>query len=322
MLCAIYLIFKKNYGYKTNLSPFKPSKSKRTKLSTLKRITHYEGLYGESGPRPDGEYLYSELLETRSEQYEWKIKPHIHTNLFQIFLIDTKKTEFLGSNQPAILTTPSIILIPPLAIHGFNYHPKTKGRILTVSDKLIHHIFPESNALAPMLANLQIFSCFMRPYSFRGMEKMAEGIHEELYCNRYEKQQMLTVCLQQFLLVLYRLWRQNNIVTTAQDNLSLGYYRRLLRRISEAGSRITIEQYARELGITTVHLNRICHSVAGKSPHQLLQDHLVEEAKKQLRYTSYTVSEIAYLLNFEYPNYFARFFKKATGLSPSEYRRM
>ena len=44
------------------------------------------------------------------------------------------------------------------------------------------------------------------------------------------------------------------------------------------------------------------------------------EATIFLQYTTYSVSEIAYLLHFEYPNYFARFFRNHTGFSPTEFR--
>ena len=287
----------------------------------MKRITHFEGLYGESSPRPDGEYLFSELLETRSEKFDWKIKPHIHTNLYQLFLIETRKTEFLGNNGPIWLTGPSILLIPPLAIHGFNYHAITRGRILTISDKLVNIMFPPGNSIIVMLENLQILNNYVPPYTFKNVVKLVEELHEE-FSTRLEKQKMLTAMLQQLFLVLYRLWRQHSAVVQEPDNLSLSYFRKLQKRMSESGSKYSIDQYASGLGITPVHLNRICNSVAGKSAHHLLRDHLVDEAKKHLRYTSYTVSEIAYLLNFEYPNYFARFFKKATGFSPSEFRKI
>ncbi|MFX5756507.1 helix-turn-helix domain-containing protein, partial [Acinetobacter baumannii] len=68
------------------------------------------------------------------------------------------------------------------------------------------------------------------------------------------------------------------------------------------------------------HLNRICNEVRGKSALSIIQEHLIEQAKTYLLHTSYSVSEIAYLLNFEYPNYFARLFKKLNGVSPREFR--
>ncbi|RYF69406.1 MAG: AraC family transcriptional regulator [Cytophagaceae bacterium] len=85
-------------------------------------------------------------------------------------------------------------------------------------------------------------------------------------------------------------------------------------------STYSIVQLADELAITPVHLNRICQAIAGKSASQLVQEHVLSEACKYLIYFSYSLSEIAYLLHFEYPNYFARFFRKHTGLSPTEFR--
>lgn len=287
----------------------------------MDRITHFDGLYGEAGPRPDGEYLFSELLETRSENFDWKIRPHIHTNLYQVFLIETRKTEFLGNGAPVMITGPTILLIPPLTIHGFDYSQHTNGRILTISDKLVNSLFAGGSGVLPMLGQLQVLHQFTSPYTFKYVIRLVEALHDELFSNRQEKQQMLTVHLQQLFLVLYRIWRENATVTPEADIVSLAWYRKFQKKIGETGAQRSTGQYAKELGITAVHLNRICNSVAGKPAHQLLQDHLLDEAKKHLRYTSYTVAEIAYLLNFEYPNYFARFFKKATGLSPSEFRK-
>lgn len=44
------------------------------------------------------------------------------------------------------------------------------------------------------------------------------------------------------------------------------------------------------------------------------------EAKRQLRYTSKAVSEIAYALGFDDPAYFTRFFSRRAGMSPRAYR--
>jgi AraC family transcriptional regulator, transcriptional activator of pobA len=83
----------------------------------------------------------------------------------------------------------------------------------------------------------------------------------------------------------------------------------------------SIEEYAKELNITAVHLNRICQSIVQKSALQIVQDYLINEAKKYLLNTSYSVSEVSYFLNFKDPAYFTRLFKKQTGVSPSDFRK-
>lgn len=41
-----------------------------------------------------------------------------------------------------------------------------------------------------------------------------------------------------------------------------------------------VSDYAHELSITPVHLNRICQSVVGKTASWLIQEHAVREAQK------------------------------------------
>lgn len=58
----------------------------------------------------------------------------------------------------------------------------------------------------------------------------------------------------------------------------------------------------------------------GRSPQEHIHELLIQIAKNKLRTTSMSVSEIAFSLGFEYPSYFATFFKKETGISPSVFR--
>lgn len=48
----------------------------------------------------------------------------------------------------------------------------------------------------------------------------------------------------------------------------------------------------------------------------------VQKAKQLLRETALSVSDISDLLSFDNPNYFSKTFKKATGYTPSTYRKM
>ncbi|MBT6763846.1 MAG: helix-turn-helix domain-containing protein, partial [Prolixibacteraceae bacterium] len=49
-------------------------------------------------------------------------------------------------------------------------------------------------------------------------------------------------------------------------------------------------------------------------------DRLILEAKRLLLFSDLSNKEVAYKLNYEDPSYFARIFRKKTGLTPSGFR--
>lgn len=288
-------------------------------------ITQFDGLYGETEPHQadiqlNGEYLFSERLETRSHTFDWVIQPHIHARLFQVFFLETGGVEFSEATQKRQLTGPVVLLIPPAALHGFVYTTDAKGRILTLSGALIDQLFPTTSALAPMLGAVQCIQTFDESYSAPVIGQLIAQIDEELFADQPEKRTMVHLCLQRLFIVLYRLWQQPQTAPDSAGSQGVRYFRQFQQRVRQVGTTHSIAQLADELAITPVHLNRICQAIAGKSPSQLVQEHILNEARKYLTYTTYSVSEIAYLLHFEYPNYFARFFRKHTGLSPTEFR--
>ncbi|TCC99643.1 AraC family transcriptional regulator [Pedobacter hiemivivus] len=83
----------------------------------------------------------------------------------------------------------------------------------------------------------------------------------------------------------------------------------------------SLADYAAALAVTQNHLNDSVKSVTGKTPGELIRERTLKEATQLLTYTSLSISEIAFLLQFEDPSYFARFFRKYTGLSPKEQRQ-
>lgn len=81
-----------------------------------------------------------------------------------------------------------------------------------------------------------------------------------------------------------------------------------------------VEYYADRLCITTNYLNKVSNSSLGVSARSYIQNRIIAEAKNLLDITEMNVSEVASTLGFETSNYFIRFFKKQTGITPGEYR--
>jgi AraC family transcriptional activator of pobA len=82
----------------------------------------------------------------------------------------------------------------------------------------------------------------------------------------------------------------------------------------------TAQDFARELSVHINYLNSSVKEITGKPTTVHIAERIVTEAKALLQHTTWSISEIAYSLGFEYPTYFNNFFKKKTGLIPKSVR--
>lgn len=81
-----------------------------------------------------------------------------------------------------------------------------------------------------------------------------------------------------------------------------------------------IEEISNQLSVSQRYLSDTLKKETGKTTTEHLQLYLIAEAKNILLNPNKSISEVAYELGFEYPQYFSRLFKKKEGLSPSSYR--
>lgn len=82
----------------------------------------------------------------------------------------------------------------------------------------------------------------------------------------------------------------------------------------------TVKYLGDIVNLSPNYLSDLLKKETGKSAQDHIHFYLLEEAKKSLLNSDYSVSEVAYSLGFEYPQYFSRFFKSKTGMSPLEFR--
>ncbi|WP_421940074.1 helix-turn-helix domain-containing protein [Pedobacter sp.] len=283
-------------------------------------IIDFKGLYGDRIARPEGNYIFTELIETRSPTFDWDIKPHIHPGLIQVFYIEKGKFLFFEAEDKIALTGPCLILTPPTALHGFSFNESISGRILSIAETHYYDLVGDVETFFPKPNQIVRISNFSGLHSSEQISSLLEAIDLELSAHEQGKNLMLRSYVQQFFLIIQRLKNISPGQNPAYNEAAVRYYHNFQRLLRENKDFLTASKIATALAISPVHLNRICKLITKKPTGQLIQEYLLTEAKKFLTYTAYSVSEIAYLLHFEYPNYFARFFKKHIGLSPKEYR--
>ncbi|WP_293952087.1 MULTISPECIES: helix-turn-helix domain-containing protein [unclassified Sphingobacterium] len=82
-----------------------------------------------------------------------------------------------------------------------------------------------------------------------------------------------------------------------------------------------VQYYADQLFISNKYLIQVVKRASGKTPHEIIDEHVLKEAYVLLGNPEKTISEISYEIGFNSISAFGRFFKKYATLSPSEYRK-
>ena len=78
--------------------------------------------------------------------------------------------------------------------------------------------------------------------------------------------------------------------------------------------------YARQLCITPKYLTTLIKRISGQSVSEWIDNYVILEAKTLLKYSTMSIQEIAYYLNFPNQSFFGSYFKRNPGMSPSQYK--
>lgn len=83
----------------------------------------------------------------------------------------------------------------------------------------------------------------------------------------------------------------------------------------------TAKEFASSMDLHPNYLNRLLKKYTGQNISTHIKGRLLEESKALLLQTSWSLEEISYSMGFSDPPNFTVFFKKSTGLTPTQFRK-
>ena len=89
---------------------------------------------------------------------------------------------------------------------------------------------------------------------------------------------------------------------------------------SHIKERITIEDLADELGVSSGYLSRLFKKETGVSVSAYIRRQKIDMAKNLLRFSDYSMIEIANRLSFSSQSHFIQQFREVVGMTPKKYR--
>lgn len=81
-----------------------------------------------------------------------------------------------------------------------------------------------------------------------------------------------------------------------------------------------VNYYADRLCITVKYLSQVVKEQTGRPASEVIKQYVTTECKALLSSTTMSIQQIADTLNFPSQSVFGKYFKRATGMSPREYR--
>lgn len=290
-------------------------------METTNLLIKNYGIYGSEYQSLSQDFVHCEKIEDSSRRNKYYFEPHIHSHLFQVFFVTEGNAIFKTDDQEYRIEAPCIITVPENHEHSSRTNESTKGLTLTLSVELVQDVIsqiPNGNFEFEVARIIQGVNSMDKS---KTIFNHAHALYEEYLLDEPNVLMGILGHLNLIFVNIHRMILQTKVISIKSDRLSNRYFSDFIESIKGSqSSQKPISQYAKELKITPTHLNRICKTVVGKTASQIVQEYAILRSKRYLDYTSYSVSEIAYLMDFRDPGYFCRFFKKKTGFSPKKYR--
>jgi AraC-like DNA-binding protein len=94
------------------------------------------------------------------------------------------------------------------------------------------------------------------------------------------------------------------------------------RAIPKAEQKMSVEELAKEVGLSETRLRALFKSDLGLTPRQYVKKTKMETAAEMAGKSYKRVTEIAAELGFNGDSHFVRVFKQTYGMTPTEYRKL
>ena len=233
---------------------------------------------------------------------------HLHGFYEIIWFQKGSGTHYVDFNQYAIAPG-TIFFISPGQIHSFDTKHDQEVYVL----KICAEFFDDFVSL----------SCVtVQDKDSAALEMLIGAMQEELKKeDSLGHREALHALVKLFVIMVRRSYAEINPSAPNPHKVSYKAFLNFRKLIEENYCRMhTVKDYAALLNVSSKTLTLYVNECSKYSPLELINNRIILEAKRLLRYSVLSVKEIAFRLGFEDPSYFAKFFKRLVKQSPADYR--
>ncbi len=255
----------------------------------------------------------SQLLSGRSMSQEL----HRHDHYFVLALKKGRGLHEIDFKEYKIYDN-SVFILRPGQVHKLLIKAGSTGYLMQFNSNFFSYREKSSAELLRQAGSKNF--CRAEANAFKRLFAILDTIYGEFTQKKEGYKEIIKAELSVFFIELMRQRENNNGIPES----SLYYQQRIDELFELLDKHITdhklVSKYAELMKLTIYQLNAITKTSLGRTCSELIDEHIILEAKRNLLASSDQVSQIAYLLGYEDVSYFIRFFKKHTGYTPGAFR--
>ncbi len=247
-----------------------------------------------------------------------------HRNKYQaIIWIKKGSGTHLIDDQLFEIEPHTFMLVSKGQVHAFNPGKETLGWAVRFADSFLNSAAYHSTCKYSLFSNITVNSVLRVEDKDRSMFEalMAQLQNEHEKENEYGKDTILQRLVEVLIIKLEQLKRRQFTQQFNVDHAAYLIFQQFNFELENHFNAVhDVSSYAERLNISSRKLSEILKLFVGKPASRVIQERLIVEAKRYLRYTGKSVKEIGFELGFSDPSYFSKVFKKVDGKAPRTFR--
>ncbi len=250
-----------------------------------------------------------------------------HLDAFLIGVGMDGEASFSYNLQECTLRRGSLFIFSPRNILQLHKAENFKAHLILIAPQMLHSINIEANRIMPTLLKFgprpsididskqcETLGRYISLIGNEVMEERASFSHEIV-------SELITAFLYKTADILKHYMSAHPEVERVANSRAEVYFRQFMELLGQHYKEERgVAFYAQQLCITPKYLTTLVKRFSDKSVSEWIDTFVIVEAKTMLRYTNMSVQEIAYRLNFANQSFFGSYFKRITGMSPSQYK--
>lgn len=259
--------------------------------------------------------LYKEFKDTLTTTHR--------TGFYHIIWFQQGRPIHLVDFKPIKIKPNTLLFLNKDTVQRFDDKNKFVGKAILFTDSFFCKTEADTKFLRNSILFNDLFS--ISQIQLKKQSKLFAGLLQQMadelqYRKDDSQADILQNLLHNFLLYSERERRKQNF-TEIKKGADLDYVM-LFKDLLETDYKIQkqVNYYAKQIMITEKRLNLATTKVLGKTPKEIIDDRIMLEAKRTLAHTTESVKEISYVLGFEEPTNFIKYFKKHLKVTPTEFR--